>query len=356
MIGLAVCVGVLIIFHRPILVAVGRQIALPYQAKQNLRIDFRLEGNPFTHLIARNVHAFPTGPSPIESIDIDQLYIDYDLLGFARHGLSRLFDNVHARSARIVLDPAKGPLRTRPPKPQLKLPRFFPQRLRLTETTLVVRNQPEDFVAEGVDVDLDPRHPGELRIERLQLPAGDSWSKVSGTTSYTNKNLILRDLILSDQEQLRLLDIDASRIDANALAIELDCTIGGGQLSASAALTETKSSLDTKLHVVAEKVAAEALNKFLVFPENYLSGEIDRLAFDGGGAIDAPRTWSGTASLQMSDVHRTEIKFDRAVVEISGEQGRAVLRSADITEETNEFHLRGTMELPATFADFGRTP
>jgi len=162
--GLVVCVALLIIFHRPILVLVGRQIALRYAAKQNLKIDFRLEGNPFSHLTARNFHASPTGPSPIESIDIDQLYVDYDLLGFARHGLSRLFDNVEARSARIVLNPSKAPLRTRPPKPQLKLPRFFPERVRLTNATLVVRNQPEDFVAEGVDLDLDPRHPGELRV------------------------------------------------------------------------------------------------------------------------------------------------------------------------------------------------
>ena len=151
--GVAVCAALLIIFHRPILVAVGRRIALRYAAEQNLKIDFRLEGNPFSHLTARNFHAFPTGPSPVESIDIDQLYIDYNLLGFARHGLSRLFENVEARSARIVLNPSKAPLRTRPPKPQLRLPRFFPERLRLTNATLVVRNQPDDFVAEGIDLD-----------------------------------------------------------------------------------------------------------------------------------------------------------------------------------------------------------
>src|SRR5437762_5708984 len=116
------------------------------------------------------------------------------------------------------------------------------------------------------------------------------------------------------------------------------------------------SSLDTKVHLAADKVAAEALNKFVVFPENYLSGEIDRLALEGSGTIDAPRTWNGALSLQLSDVHRPAINFDRAVATISAERGRGVLQSSDITEETNEFHLRGSMELPATFADFGRTP
>jgi autotransporter translocation and assembly factor TamB len=238
----------------------------------------------------------------------------------------------------------------------LKLPRFFPERVGATDLTVIVRNQPYDFVVGHADLELNPRSPGELRIETLQLPSGDTWSRVSGQTSYTNKNLILRDFVLSDQEQLNFLQIDASHIDANYLAVSLNCTVGGGQIAASAPLTETKSSLDTKLHLTVEKVTAEALNKFLVIPENYLSGEIERLALEGTGTIDAPRTWNGTLSLQMSDVHRKEINFDRALIQITAEQGQASLRSADIIEETNEFHLRGSMEMPSTFADFGRTP
>src|SRR5205807_3704897 len=356
MVGFGVAVVLLIIFHRPLLLAIGRQIALRYASRENLKIDFRLEGNPFTRLTARNFHAFATGPSAIESIDIDQLHVDYNLFGFARHGVSRLFDNVEARSARIVLNPSKAPRRTRPPKARLQLPKFFPERLRLTDTTLVVRNQPEDFVAEGIDLDLNPRAPGEVRIEKLQLPAGDSWSKISGQTSYADKNLILRDLLLSDQEQIRQLNVDASHIDAKALAINLTCIIGGCQLSASAALTETQSSLDTKTHVDAEKITTESLNKFLLLPENYLSGEIEHLALTGAGVIDQPRTWSGTLSLQMSDVHRPEMDFGRVAVEISAEQGRGFLRSADIVQDQNQFHLRGSIELPSTIEEFGRSP
>ena len=355
-IGLAVCAALLIIFHRPILLAIGRRIVLQYAAKENLKADFRVEGNPFGSVTIRNLHAFAVGPSEYETIDIDYLYLDYSWLGFARHGLPRLFNDVEARSASIVLNPSKKPLRPRPPHPQLKLPRFFPERFHVTDTTFIVRNQPYDFVVGHADLELNPRTPGELRIETLQLPSGDTWSRISGQTSYTNKNLILRDLNLSDQEQLHFLQIDASQIDANYLAANINCTVGGGQLSASAALTETKSSLDTKLHLTAEKVAAEALNKFLVIPENYLAGEIERLALDGTGVIDAPRTWNGTLSLQMTDVHRDPINFDRGVVEFSAEQGRGILRSADIVQDVNKFHFQGAMELPSTFNDFGRTP
>jgi autotransporter translocation and assembly factor TamB len=354
--GLLVFLALLVIFHRPVLLAIGRKIVLRYAAKENLKADFRVEGNPFGSVTIRNLHAFAVGPSAYETIDIDYLYLDYSLLGYARHGLPRLFQAVEARSANIVLNPSKAALRPRPLHPQLKLPEFFPDRLRATDLTFIVRNQPYDFVVGHADLDLNPRNPGELRIGTLQLPSGDMWSRISGQTSYTNKNLFLRDLNLSDQEQLHLLNVNASQIDANALSIVLKCTVGGGQISGSSELTETKTSLDMKLHLAADKVAAEALNKFVVFPENYLSGEIDRLALEGSGTIDAPRTWNGTLSLQMSRMHRKEINIDRAVREISADQGRGVLRSADITEETNEFHLRGSMEMPGTFADFGRTP
>src|SRR5213083_3130891 len=304
MIGLSVGLILLILLHRPVLLAIGRRIVLQYAAKENLRADFRVEGNPFGSVTIRNFHAFAVGPSEYETIDIDYLYLDYSLLGYARHGLPRLFKEVEARSANIVLNPSKAPLRPRPLHPQLKLPRFFPERLHATDLTFMVRNQPYDFVVGHADLDLNPRSPGELRIETLQLPSGDTWSRSSGQTSYTDKNLILRDLNLSDQEQLHLLNVNASQIDANALSIVLKCTVGGGQISASAELTETMSSLDTKVHLAADKVAAEALNKFVVFPENYLSGEIDRLALEGSGTIDAPRTWNGALSLQLSDVHR----------------------------------------------------
>src|SRR5262249_31051082 len=145
-------------------------------------------------------------------------------------------------------------------------------------------------------------------------------------------------------------------IDDKTLGLKLDCAIGGGQLSTSAALTETSSSLNAKINMAAQKIAAESLNKFLFLPEDSVSGTIERLAVDGAGTIDVPRPWRGVMSLQISNVDRPEIHFDSSVVEVSAEQGRATLRSADIVQDKNELHFRGTMELPSVIEDFARTP
>ena len=356
MIGLAACLGLLIIFHRPILLGTLRYFAIRYATKENLKADFRLEGNPFSYLTVRNLHAVPSGPSAIESIDADSVYIDYSLFGFARHGVSHLLQDVEARGAQVVLNPARAP----PPKPHPKkrptLPDAFPERIRLADATLIIRQSPNDFVVEHADLDLNPHLPGELRIGRLQLPSGDAWSSLSGQTSYADKTVILRDLALNDQEQIQLLKIDASRIDSKALAIDLNGIIGGGQLSMSADLTEGSSSLNAKVNLTAEKIAAQSLNKFLLLPQNYFSGQIERLSVVGTGTIDSPRTWSGTMSLQATEAHVPAVNFDKVAIELSAGQGRATLQSADIIQNRNEFHLNGTIDLPATFEDFGRTP
>jgi hypothetical protein len=354
---LVVCVvALLAIFHRPVLRAIARRIALHYAAKENLRADFRLEGNPFSYLTVRNLRVFAAGPSGIESIDVDYLRVDYSLLGLARHGFSHLLDNVEASSARVVLNPTRAPPKPPAPKSKLELPKLFPERIRLRDVTLVVRDRPHDFAAEHVDLDLDPHSTGELHIAKLQLPAGDSRSKLSGQTFYANKNFILRNFVLSDQDQIHVFNVDASRIDANTLPINLNCVIGGGQLSAAGTLAETESSLHVKIHIAAEMLKAETMNKFLFLPAGDLSGEIEHFSLDGTGVVDMPRTWSGTMSLRVSDVHRAPIALSSGAVEVSAEQGKAILRSADVVQDRNEFHLRGTVELPSAIEEFDRTP
>jgi len=356
LICLALCVGLLIIVHRPILLAIVRHFAIRYATEENLKVDFRLEGNPFSYLKVRNLHAVATAPGAIELVDIDSLYVDYSLLGLLRHGTSHLLQNVELRGAQVILDPA----RAAPPKPRPKrkttLPDVFPERVRLSDATLIIRESPNDFVIEHADLDLNPRAPGELRIGKLQLPSGDSWSALSGQTSYANKNFVLRDLVLSDQDQIRFLNVDASRIDSDALAVKLDGAVGGGPFSVSAGFNETSSSLNATVNISAEKVAAESLNKFLLLPEDYFSGEIERLALIGTGTIDLPRTWSGTMSLRLKEAHVPALSFERGAIEVSAGQGRATLQSADIIQDQNEFHLKGTIDLPETVQDFGRTP
>ena len=70
-IALAIFSILLAIFHRPVLLAIIHRVALHYAAKENLKIEFRLEGSVFTNLTVRNLHAVAIGPSDVEAIDVD---------------------------------------------------------------------------------------------------------------------------------------------------------------------------------------------------------------------------------------------------------------------------------------------
>ncbi len=352
--------ALLLIFHRPVLLTIGRQLARHYAAKENLRADFRLEGSVFTYLSVRNLHVAPKGRSAVESIDADLVRVDYSLLGLIRHGMSQFLGNVDVRSARVVLNPRNAPEEIHPKKQpertKQELPAVFPARLRISDATLIVRDSPRDLVIEHVDLDLNPRQPGQLRIEKLQLPTAQSWSNIAGQTSYANKDLVLRDLALNDQDRIQLLNVDASHIDAKQLSINLNAAIGGGTISGTGTFNETASSLNAKIHLAAAKVPAGSFNKYLDLPEGFISGDIERFVVDLTGGLDAPRTWNGTISAQVNDFSSDQIGIGRVVLDVVARDGTATLRSADIVQGTNEFHLHGSAKLPNELSGFGRSP
>ena len=357
-IALAIFGALVLIFHRPLLQGLVRQIALHYAAKENLKMDFRLEGNVLTGLTVRNFHAVAIGPSDVESIDADFAHGDYNLWRFLRHGPTDAFRNIEVRCARFVLNPAGTPLKVRPPKvdERIRLPGIIPaERLRLSDVDLVVRNQPHDFVMQHVDLDLNPRTPGELRIEKLQLPTAPAWSKISAPVSYVNSNLMVRDLVLNNEERIHSLRVDASRIRSGTLTIEVESEMGSGKLSGSLLLRETRTSLNTDTHLVVENVKVEALNKYLGLSEAIRRGDIERLTIDGTGVLNTPRTWNGTASAHINNFREQGIFFDRVDFQVIARDGIATLPVADLVHAQNKFHLRGSAELPPDIRQFGRS-
>ena len=130
--------------------------------------------------------------------------------------------------------------------------------------------------------------------------------------SYTNRNLILRDLALNDQERVRLLNVDASKIGAKTLSMNLEAVIGAGTISGSMTLNETRSSLNTKIHLLAERIEAAALSKYLGLPEGFIGGQIERFSLDGTGMLNKPNSWTATMSAQANDLRCPAILSRRA--------------------------------------------
>ena len=180
--------------------------------------------------------------------------------------------------------------------------------------------------------------------------------RISGRTSYTNKNLILGGLVLDDTNQIRLLAFDASRIKSRSIEVVLDASLAGGTVAGSAALSETARSLNTKLRLVAENVSLDTLRGYLGRPPEFLTGDVERLAIECSGVIDAPRTWSGTLEAQVRNLRQENFFFDRCLLNVAVRDGMAVLESGEATTGTNKIQLSGTTELPEHIRNFGQSP
>jgi len=355
-IALGVCLGLLVIFHRPLLQALVKEIVLHSASQERLKITFNLEGNVFTSMGVRNLHVSPIGASDVESIDADLIRVDYSLWRLMRHGLSDFVNDVQIRSARVVLNPVKSPPKAIPKAKKPSLPTLFPALIKLSDVSVVIRNRPHDFFLQHVDLELDPRTPGRLRIGRLQLPDGQTWAELTGATSYANKNLIIRDLQLNEHDHIDLLGIDASQINKKKLEVKIDSRIGGGRISGSVNWFRLGSSFSQKVELHAQDVSADALNKYANLRREFLRGQIDNVDVDLIGKSNSPSTWQGMVTASLRDFHLGAFWFDRGMMSVRAKDGTAVLEVAKIVQSENQIKLEGSAQLPDTMGKLGQAP
>nr|MBA3883731.1 hypothetical protein [Chthoniobacterales bacterium] len=372
--ALGLIVLLLVVFHRPILQVVTRRVAIHFAARENLKLDLRVEGSILGGIALRNVHAIATGPATVQSLDADLLRVDYSLWGFMRGGMSKLLQTVELRDVSVLLDPAKAPPKKVPKERKTTLPVFFPDQLRLSNVNLRVKSEPQDLVLEHLYLDLNPRTAGELRIAKLQLANGRSWASVTATTSYENRNLFLRDLALDDQTQLRVLNINAANVDAKKLDVALEGTFAGSRVSANAALSEADASLGVEMDLAVENASIEAVTKYMQPPElkdgrieppevdatraepRGVAGIVKRLAVAGAGQLDKPNTWNGSITGEITDLVLGGVMVDEITIDAIAASGRATIKGLELTRGENRITVAGTADLPARTEEFGRVP
>jgi len=234
-----------------------------FAAKENLKLNFQIDGSVWSGLLLRNVHAVPTGPSAVEAIDADLVRVDYSIPDLIFHGLSDFLKNVEVNSASIVLDPRKA-LPPKPPKPneQITSPAIFPDRVQLSDINLIIHSATEDLLLRNLNLGLYPQREGNLQIDQLLIPNVHAWSHICAATSYQNKNLFLRNLVFDQENQFRLVNLDASHIGSKSVGLAIDGSIGQGRISGSVVLREAKHSLETNIKLNGDGISLAKLSEY----------------------------------------------------------------------------------------------
>ena len=261
------------------------------------------------------------------------------------------------RSASIVLDPGKSPP-SKPPKPneKISLPLFFPERLHVSNVNLTIRDQPQDIVLRNLNLDLDPRTDGALKIDRLQIPNLHTWTNVSATTSYTNKNLFLRNLTFDQQNKFQVVNVDASRIRSKTLGLTIDGSLLGGNIKGAIALQEKKSSLATEINFSTEHVSLSKLTEYFGQPTGFITGDVENLKVVWRGVLKNPKSWNGSITARLHDVHQKDLALDSVDLDVTAADGMATIKKAEIVAGNNRVEVSGSATLPSSTSEFGRAP
>ena len=355
-ISLAIFLVLLVIFHRPILLGAIHWFAVHRATKENLKLDFRAEGNVFTGLTIRNLHVVPTGPAAIEIADAEYIHADYGLLSLLR-GNADFLRSIEMRNARVVIDPAKVRVKVSPrPQEKVTLPAVFPERARLENVSMIVRDPAHDFIIENASIDLNPRATGLLSAALLQLPTGEKWTRLTGTTSYENRNLILRDVVLNEQTHFQLINVDASQIRQHTMALRGIGTLDGAPVDLQAFLTEQARSLFIKSHATTRDLSISSAKKLGLFADAPVQGDIESFTFDFAGLLRSPKTWAASGDGIVRNLQVAGATFDRATAHISAHDGVATAEPIELTRAGTGLQVHGTVQLPEEADDLGRSP
>ncbi len=357
LIGLGTGALLLVIFHGAILRTIIRSLAAHYAAKENLHLEFVLEGDPFAQVVLRNVRATPTGPTEVQSLEAGRIIVDYSLPDLIFHGMSDALKNVEAHDVTAVIDSSKA-LPTPTPKPNQKvtLPAFFPDRLELTNINLTIREQPQDMVIRNLNLGLYPNREGRLEADKVQIPGVNTWTNLNATTTYANRNLYIHNLTLDQNNQLKEVNLDASKIGQGKLALQLKGTLGGGNIQSQMQLSAKGSSYQTKTTLHAKDISLGQLGQYLGQPAGTLSGDVKNVNIDWQGKLDAPSSWNGTIEADLENVRQKNFVLDHVALDLTAANGVAAVRRARIDQGNNHVRLRGSIDLPKKVQGFGTTP
>ncbi len=355
------------LFHRPLV----RFIAIRIAAHQHLTLDFHLSGTIFTNLKIEGIHVQPDGsaPTPVEKIDIDRLRFDYSISMLVLHGLGeflRSYEIRHADLAFIAL-PSTTPKEQREKatvmqqlRTILAQPAAYADRAEIEDFNLRVRSPENETVVQGVHILLAPDAPGFLRIRRIAVPHLPAWENLHAETSYTARNLFIKNLEITPDLILSDVNFDASQRAENKGGMSLKADVFGGQIALAIGGSQLREKGKTLQHSYAtrttlsvQNVNARAVAAYFGAP-NLPVESVHSLELTFTGEPEKPRTWRGGVTAVIERIAAGPARIERADLTSTVNDGVAKI-ALNAACAGNTLKLNTTAQLPESVSDFDQT-
>ncbi len=343
-----------VVFHRPLLIAALRTTAIEMAIRQNVQLSLQIEGNVLNGLTLKNLQAIPVGSSPVESIKIERLQVQYSLRELFRNGVRNFVKGYDLRNATLALTATKGTQDQRQAlanilRDILQQPALFSDRAQVENFNLTVKTAGGAWVVGGLDAHLDPLIPGFVRVAELTVPKIGTWRNVQSAATYIDRHLVTHDFRLGNEVAVTRLELDASQHARGVNYLSFEGKVLGGEVALFLWRREVKGDTSyAQLTASVKHLPLAALHDFLRWrPE--IKGKVSRGWIQLSGNPAVPSGWEGSSSVQVEDGSVNGVRVEHAASTVIVSQGLARLDSAQFATGNNRLVIRAERKLPDTF-------
>jgi hypothetical protein len=352
--GLLILLGLLVIFHRPLIFEGTRYFVVRAAKQQHLDLTYDIEGSIFSTLTISKIRGVPTEPGPIQRLEIGTINLRYSLWNFVQKGLPALLKMVDLRDVYVEITPTEQPPPAKAAKPQqIKFPALFPETLNIANVNFVSHAAIGDTTLEGFFFSLLPDRPGILKIGTLNIPGVRRWQGISAATSFRDRNLLLTDLFIDNEIALRRFNLDASELDAARLRVGLDGTFFGAATTLTAAITELNAANQLALDLQCDGLDFTAVSEYLHL-DLPAKGTLRQLAVKFDGALESPATWTGRVDASLDQLAFQEQPLGVVALTSTLEKSQAHTTVEASLDPQTTARLRMDTELPEKLANLAR--
>ncbi len=344
----------LAIFHRPIIFEGSRYFILRAAKQQHLDLTYDIGGSIFSSLYITRLKAVPTEPGPIDQLEIGTIRLQYSLWGLLRKGLPALLKTVEIKDAFIGLTPGEPLPSEKEEKPQrLKFPALFPEILRLENINFVSHSPTGDTELEGFTFTLLPDRAGTFAIKTLNVPGVRRWTDISAETTFRDRNLFLRNLVVGPEIAVDVLNLDASRLDENKLGLGFEGTLFQGRTKLAATIDDLNATNKLALRLDVTGLSLHVLSAYLNLALPQAEIPSVHVAFDG--LPEKPDSWTGKVDLALAGVTADAIQAGDVTVTAELGNARAKVAANVEARSGNTIRINAETALPAKLDGFIET-
>jgi hypothetical protein len=361
---LLILLALLVLFHRPILIAIVHAVAIKVAAKQNIDLSLQIEGTIFTNISLLNIRALPNGkgPTPVQNISIDEVTVHYSIPALVRKGFSEFLSSYVLRNAYIVVKPVAGSTEQKSDLAStlhglIQQPALFSNHVELDNLNLVADVPDGEFAVKGLNLLLDPVQPGALDIALLQIPRVRTWHDLHATSSYANRDMILNGLEIDPQLIVQRLELDASQRAQGVNRLDVHGTVFGGDAQFSLLVRELPGKHANNVSNASAQIDATLTNLSIEKVTQYFHASAPGIGTVKGAGIhltgdpNTPSSWDGSLYTEVGTVHAGGVTLDKTDVRLDVSKGWATFGST-LFSGSDSVTAQASGKLPDTIDGF----